>query len=52
MPESEPNELLIDEKGNLVRGTQGGIKKVLLRLDEIEAKVDKLNEKIPEAQGN
>lgn len=50
MAEPEPNELLIDENGNFVRGQEGGIRKVLERLDEIEAKVDILITKLPEAQ--
>lgn len=45
--EIEPNELLIDENGNFIRGQSGGIKKVLERLNEIEAKVDKLIAKLP-----
>jgi len=44
---SEPNELLVDEKGNFVRGQEGGLKRVFERLDQIEEKVDKLIAKLP-----
>lgn len=43
----EPNELLIDENGNFIRGEAGGISKVLSRLDEIEVLIKKLVAKLP-----
>lgn len=47
MAEPETHEVLVDENGNLIRGQEGGIDKVLERLDKIEEKVDKLITKLP-----
>jgi len=52
MAEEDVYEILIDENGYAKKGKKGGIKEVLIRLDQIEQKIDKMNKKIPEAQGS
>jgi len=41
------HELLVDEKGNLIRGQEGGIGKVIERINELEKKMDQILEKMP-----
>lgn len=51
MAEEGVYELLIDENGHAKKGKKGGIKEVLIRLEQIEQKINEINKKIPEAQG-
>lgn len=50
MAEEDVFESLIDESGYVVRGLRGGLQEILIRLGQMEQKIDELNGKIPEAK--
>ena len=46
----EKYELVLDNLGNPQQGMQGGLQAIIAKLQELEIKIDEINEKIPEAK--